>query len=684
MKRIFTLSMVILIAISAFTQVPQKMSYQCVIRNASGVLVTNQNIGIRISVLQGTATGSVVYQETYNPNPQTNANGLVTVEIGSGVPISGTFSAINWTSGPYFLRTETDPTGGTIYTIVGISQLLSVPYAQYAKSSGNGFSGNYNDLSNKPLLAIVAISGNYNDLANKPTLFNGSWAAITGKPTTLAGYGITDGMNVSHAANGITSTLINNWNTAFSWGNHTGLYKSISYVPTWSEITGKPVGNNLGDMQYWNGTNWVILPVGSPGQFLQLSASKEPTWIGATYPSVTTGSISLITGNTASIMGNVTNDGGAQVDYRGICFSTNPLPSITDRVVSSGSGIGNYFCTLSGLVTNTTYYARAFATNNVGTSYGSIITFTTLSTPDILTVADIDGNVYKIVVIGNQYWMGENLKTKNFNDGTPIPLVTDMTNWTNLTTPGYCWYNNDEASYKSTYGALYNWYTVITGKLCPTGWHVPNKNDWDILETYLGGTTVAGGKMKEIGLSHWTPPNVGATDLVGFTGLPGGYAGGGFSSLGITGQFWSTTNYDELLYPDRAYNHILVNSYIQVLVHGDQKYHGFSVRCIQGEGRILPTISTTTISSITSSTAVSGGNVTSDGGATIIARGVCWYISSNPTIIHYTTANGTGTGSFTSSITGLTAGTKYYVRAYATNSEGTSYGNEVSFTTLSK
>jgi predicted S18 family serine protease len=102
MKKIFTLIMVILITLSAFAQSPQKMSYQCVVRNASGVLVTNQSIGIRISILQGTPTGSVVYQETYNPNPQTNVNGLISIEIGGGLAITGTFSTINWEAGPYF------------------------------------------------------------------------------------------------------------------------------------------------------------------------------------------------------------------------------------------------------------------------------------------------------------------------------------------------------------------------------------------------------------------------------------------------------------------------------------------------------------------------------------------------------------------------------------------------------
>jgi uncharacterized protein (TIGR02145 family) len=188
MKKLFTLSTVVLITYSVFAQSPQKMSYQCVVRNSTGALVTNQSVGLKISILQGTISGTAVYQEIYNPDPQTNANGLLSLEIGGGLPITGIFSSIDWAAGPFFLKTETDPTGGTNYTVVGISQLLSVPYAMYAKTAGNAFSGNYNDLTNQPTL----FSGNYNDLTNKPTLFNGTWINLIGKPNTLAGYGITD------------------------------------------------------------------------------------------------------------------------------------------------------------------------------------------------------------------------------------------------------------------------------------------------------------------------------------------------------------------------------------------------------------------------------------------------------------------------------------------------------------
>lgn len=136
MKKVFTILAAILLTASVFAQAPQKMSYQAVIRDVTNNLVTNQAVGMRVSILQGSGTGTEVFKEIYNPNPQTNANGLITIEIGGGIPLVGTFATIDWASGPYFIKTETDPTGGTNYTIAGTSQLMSVPYALFSANGG--------------------------------------------------------------------------------------------------------------------------------------------------------------------------------------------------------------------------------------------------------------------------------------------------------------------------------------------------------------------------------------------------------------------------------------------------------------------------------------------------------------------------------------------------------------------
>ena len=132
MNKFYTFLAAILLTTSTFAQSPEKMSYQAVVRNSSDALVTNQAVGMRISILQTTATGTAVYAETQTPT--TNINGLVSLEIGTGTPVTGTFAGIDWAAGPYFIKTETDPAGGTNYTITGTSQLMSVPYALYAKT----------------------------------------------------------------------------------------------------------------------------------------------------------------------------------------------------------------------------------------------------------------------------------------------------------------------------------------------------------------------------------------------------------------------------------------------------------------------------------------------------------------------------------------------------------------------
>ena len=160
------------------------------------------------------------------------------------------------------------------------------------------------------------------------------------------------------------------------------------------------------------------------------------------------------------------------------------------------------------------------------------------------TVTDIEGNVYKTVKIGTQIWMAENLRTSKFNDNTLIPLVINETQWGALTTPAFCLYGNEKLqSYQSvTYGFLYNWYAVNTDKLCPTAWHVPTDREWTILTTYLGGESVAGGKLKETGTSHWSPPNAVATNESGFTALAGGIrAGTDYWSIGYWAHLWSST-----------------------------------------------------------------------------------------------------------------------------------------------
>jgi uncharacterized protein (TIGR02145 family) len=196
-------------------------------------------------------------------------------------------------------------------------------------------------------------------------------------------------------------------------------------------------------------------------------------------------------------------------------------------------------------------------------------------------VKDIDGNVYNTTKIDRQIWMAENLKTTKFNDGTPITLITDSATWANLVSPGYCWYNNDQVTYKHLYGALYNWYTVNKGKLCPTGWHVPADEEWTVLTTYLGGEGSAGPKLKECGKDHWisnVAPAMG-TNATNFTALPGGnrYDIGIFINSTYNGFWWSATESSPL----SAWSRVMYSDYYGVVRGYSNKKHGFSVRCLK-------------------------------------------------------------------------------------------------------
>jgi len=200
-------------------------------------------------------------------------------------------------------------------------------------------------------------------------------------------------------------------------------------------------------------------------------------------------------------------------------------------------------------------------------------------------VSDLDGNTYKVVVIGTQTWMAENLKTTKLNDGTAIPQVSDGTQWVRLSSPGLCWFANDETGSKGKYGALYNWYSVQSGKLAPSGWHIPTREEWAVLIDYLGGTQKAGGRMKEEGLEHWNAPNAEATNSSGFTALGSGARYGfcsGFHGLSERVFFWTASssagNKDIAHYLHLDFNSGVIADSTEVPGY---KVYGYSVRCVK-------------------------------------------------------------------------------------------------------
>jgi len=196
---------------------------------------------------------------------------------------------------------------------------------------------------------------------------------------------------------------------------------------------------------------------------------------------------------------------------------------------------------------------------------------------DYGSVTDIDGNTYKTVKIGNQEWMAENLIVSHYRNGDIIPNVTDPMNWSNLTTGAWCYYNNNLENGK-IYGKLYNWHAVNDSRgIAPQGWHIPKIEEWKNLEKYLGGRKTAGGKLKAI--TKWEIPNKDASDLSGFTALPGGYRyiAGNFFDIDKFGYFWSSSEEDDFY----AWNCYLSSKKADLSRYYNLKENGYSIRCLK-------------------------------------------------------------------------------------------------------
>lgn len=268
--------------------------------------------------------------------------------------------------------------------------------------------------------------------------------------------------------------------------------------------------------------------------------------------------------------------------------ATNSDTKIT-MVINPGVQTGNCLIGISADGTNWNYLTKAAPVGGFlrGTKYTVPVDATTA----LLTI-DEDINNYSSVTIGTQVWMKENLKTTKFNDGTAIPLVTATSSWAALLTPGYCWYDNDGYNNKAFYGAMYNYYAVATGKLCPTGWHVPTEADWLILTNYM---EVNGFGFEGSGVdyakalattSNWTDSGTAGTpgndmptnNITGFNWTAGGrrYSDGYFYYLNMYGNYWSSTENG-----GNPFKYYLAYNLPNVYMDGNNKKSGFSVRCLK-------------------------------------------------------------------------------------------------------
>ena len=397
----------------------------------------------------------------------------------------------------------------------------------------------------------------------------------------------------------------------------------------------------------------------------------------AEIPTVTTLPVTNITQTTALGGGNVTDDGGASISARGICWSTSHNPTMSDSHAASGTGTGNYLVSMTDLTPSTTYYVRAYAINSAGTAYGAEVSFTTaqsFATPTVTTLpmtnitqttamgggtVTADGGA-AVTERGICWGTEHNPTTANSHESSGTGTGVFMVDLADLT-PSTTYYVRAYAinSVGTSYGDEVS-FTTTDYLFAPT---VITSEVSNITQTTaLGGGNVTndgGATVTERGICWSTSHNPTTSG----SHTNSGTETGSFTAS-MTGLTANTTYYV------RAY---AINS--QGTSYGDE------VSFTTTQDIAAPTVATSNVTNITQTTATGGGNVTADGGATVTERGICWSTSPSPTVNGSHATNGNGTGSYSIEMTGLSANTTYYVRAYAVNSAGTSYGNEVSFTT---
>lgn len=418
--------------------------------------------------------------------------------------------------------------------------------------------------------------------ANVPTVVTGGIEEVS-ETTVLLGGNVTDDGGATVTAKGIVwsksqdPTLADAYTTD---GSDIGSYSST--------MTGLDCGTTYYVKAY--ATNAAGTGYGDQLTVVTVECSSLPV--------VTTTDISNVGLDYATGGGHVTEQGSSSVTARGICWSTSMNPTLSDNYTVDGSGIGIFTSQLSGLPPYTYIYVRAYATNGAGTAYGDNVNFLSGY------VADYETNLYKMVEIGSQTWMAENLRSTVYSDGTPIPYVDNDADWGALTTSdAACAYLWNDPGNAVPYGVYYTWLAIMNGEsssnsnpsgvqgVCPSGWHVPSDAEWQELEVYLGmdpGVADSfgemrgsvGGKLKQTGIEYWLDPNVGATNETGFSAVGSGYRRetDGLSYLqGKISMFWTST----IRFGTDGISRYIHDGATYMSKFGDSFDYGMVVRCVK-------------------------------------------------------------------------------------------------------
>ena len=547
------LFLVLLQSLLIFAQAPQKMTYQSVVRNSANVLLANQAVGVRISILEGTPAAAV-YSETHTVT--TNANGLFTLEAGGGTPTEGVFADIVWGNGAHYIKSEIDPAGGTNYSLSATKELLSVPYALYA---ANGITTAQADAITDQTLsiaaqtdAITALQAQITSLIPIPTVLVGTqtWQTKNLNVTTYRNGEVIPEVQDATAWESLTTGAwchydndpandaiygkLYNW---YAVNDSRGLAPSGFHVPTDTELTavtdmkdpagfaGLPGGTrfsygefySIGDYGNWWGSNVLI--------YSEIETYPSFRFLSYEYGNADTSYDFKQVGNSVRCVkdeDSAVNPMQAQIDAQ-----TLSIAAQADAITAQA-------------VTITAFQAQIDAQASTIAAMQAQITSLIPTTPTE-------------VVIGTQTWQTKNLNVTTYSNGDVIPEVQDASAWESLTTGAWCHYDNDPAN-DAIYGKLYNWYAVNDSRgLAPSGFHVPT-------DTELTAVT----DMK---------------DPAGFAGLPGGTRDydGTFDYVGNYGFWWSSSEYGTA---GARFGYLDYASGV-VVIGGDDKRNGFSVRCLR-------------------------------------------------------------------------------------------------------
>jgi len=365
---------------------------------------------------------------------------------------------------------------------------------------------------------------------------------------------------------------------------------------------------------------------------------------------------------------------------RGILYARHNPPTFSDSVrtlsvADLGNGRGNRTQALLNLLPGTTYYVRSYAINPIGSRLSTVDSFTTTTAPPSSggcpSPTDIDGNVYPVIKIGNSCWLQTNLKTTRYRNGDSVRQITSNTEWasTMASVPhqgAWCYYQNDTA-YNLLRGKLYNWMAVVdTRGLCPTGWSSPSNAEFNaLIAAATSNTSLEPGiSLKSESYGYISNNSSGFSAVPGFRRRDDGV----FEGANDPAHFWTT----DLSGTTQARARELAIHRNDLQDGNKNRRHGYSVRCVRNETLSISTLPGTVVGSTGFST---GGTVSSSAGDSVLSRGVAYATHSNPTTSDLTVAAGSGVGSFSANVTGLTSGTTYYFRSYAVIDAGTSYGN---------